>query len=107
MALAMPDDDRQAEADEMAGHGRRRQYRARISADREEAAHTRVEKPAIPPLQIEAERHHRIDAADGEERDRVFAIAEERAHSKDRPRNRPCGRHRSIPTMIAKATPVL
>ena len=82
---------------------------AGIGADREEAGNADIENAGEAPVHIETERHERVDAAHGQQRDAIEEKAVELVwrHQNTLPPNRPCGLKINRTTMMAKAMPVL
>ena len=78
-----------------------------VGADPEESRDADIEQPREAPLHIEAEGQHGVDAAHGEQRDRIQPVAVKLFHQNTLPLNRPDGRQSNMPTIIAKATPAL
>ena len=74
------EDDRQIEAAQVTLRGRGGQHGAGVGPDCEEAGNAGVEHAGEAPLHVEAERHNRVDAAKGQERDDVKADAVELVH---------------------------
>ena len=84
IAAAIPAPGRQTEPAEVAVRGGGGEKGGRVGADREESGDPRIEEPGEPPLDVEAQGEHRVDASHREQEHRVEEDAVELVHTEFR-----------------------